>query len=356
MPDEAKDNMHLNGAGKFPGKNFPKISFVIPCLNSEKKLEICLKSIAKQIYPKELIEIIVVDGGSTDGTVSVAKKYDPIIINNPERYQEPGKALGFEKTSGEYVFFVDSDNELADDSWIINMIQPFLDYPEVECVFASCKYKNDMSPVNKYISIFADPFSYFVFKGANITVNTENDFKEFYKIITSNKNYIIYEFNIKNFPVLALTQGTALKKTFVRKKEYQNDDILPVIQIIESGAKFAYVKNTATYHFSAERFSEYIDKLHWRIKNSIHKKFSDSGIASRENFISPNRKNRMYLFIPYALSIIFPFFDSLKQFLKLRETTVFYHIYTSFMIAILIIKEYFIKILGIKKTIGDYGR
>ena len=54
-------------------KKKPKVSFVIPTFNSERTLDECLSSISNQDYPD--MEIIVVDNGSDDKTVEIAKKY-----------------------------------------------------------------------------------------------------------------------------------------------------------------------------------------------------------------------------------------------------------------------------------------
>ncbi len=51
-----------------------KISVVIPCLNEEKHIETCIRSILNNGYPKELLEIIVIDGISTDKTLPILKK------------------------------------------------------------------------------------------------------------------------------------------------------------------------------------------------------------------------------------------------------------------------------------------
>src|SRR5665647_2784039 len=53
--------------------NPPLVSFCIPTLNSEKTIDQCLKSIINQEYPN--IGIVIVDGGSSDGTVEVARQY-----------------------------------------------------------------------------------------------------------------------------------------------------------------------------------------------------------------------------------------------------------------------------------------
>ena len=50
-----------------------KISILIPTYNSEKYIEKCLNSVISQTYPN--IEIIIIDGGSTDKTLDIVKKY-----------------------------------------------------------------------------------------------------------------------------------------------------------------------------------------------------------------------------------------------------------------------------------------
>ena len=54
---------------------FPSISIVIPTLNSERTIEKCLSSIASQNYPKEKVETIIVDGGSSDSTIRKSKSF-----------------------------------------------------------------------------------------------------------------------------------------------------------------------------------------------------------------------------------------------------------------------------------------
>ena len=50
-----------------------KVSIVIPCRNEEKYIKTCIESLLSNGYPEDLIEILVVDGGSNDGTVEFIK-------------------------------------------------------------------------------------------------------------------------------------------------------------------------------------------------------------------------------------------------------------------------------------------
>src|SRR6185503_15848983 len=99
---------------------YPKISIIIPTFNSQKTLPVTLRSLAKQTYLKKKIEILIIDGGSTDKTVEIAKKYSCKIISNPKTELIYGKHLGYLHASGKYVMFLDSDESLENKESLIN--------------------------------------------------------------------------------------------------------------------------------------------------------------------------------------------------------------------------------------------
>ena len=90
-----------------------KISIIVPVYNTEPYLEQCLDSIINQTL--EDIEIICVNDGSTDNSLSVLEEYaskdNRIKIINQEN-EGPGFARnnGLKSVNGEYVLFVDSDD------------------------------------------------------------------------------------------------------------------------------------------------------------------------------------------------------------------------------------------------------
>lgn len=95
-------------------------SIIIPVYNSEKFLEYCIQSILAQSF--ESYEIILIDDGSTDNSGDICDYYKKefpnnfIVIHQKNSGQLYARQAGLRIASGEYVFFVDSDDALAEDS------------------------------------------------------------------------------------------------------------------------------------------------------------------------------------------------------------------------------------------------
>ncbi|MBQ7188422.1 MAG: glycosyltransferase family 2 protein [Kiritimatiellae bacterium] len=104
------------------------ISIVIPTLNSERTLGECLDAILAQAYPREGYEIVIADAGSSDATLEIARARGvDVICENPLKTGEAGKAAGIQKSRGEFIALIDSDNILPDAGWLSKMMEPFRD-------------------------------------------------------------------------------------------------------------------------------------------------------------------------------------------------------------------------------------
>ena len=64
--------------------DFPLVSVVIATFNSEKILPKTLEAIRNQSYDQDKIEILMIDGGSTDNTVALADEYSCLVYPNPK--------------------------------------------------------------------------------------------------------------------------------------------------------------------------------------------------------------------------------------------------------------------------------
>ena len=91
------------------------VSVIVPVYNGEKTLEKCIESIENQTY--ENINIIISDDGSTDGSVALSEKlaeqYDNIVVvKNSHGGVSSARNSGIECSTGEYISFIDCDDEV----------------------------------------------------------------------------------------------------------------------------------------------------------------------------------------------------------------------------------------------------
>ena len=102
--------------------NFPFISIIIPALNAEKTIIQCLESINKICYPKNRLEIILVDNGSKDRTKELAKTYCDIILYKPDLKIGELRNCGAEISKGEILAHTDSDC-VVPTNWLLKAVE-----------------------------------------------------------------------------------------------------------------------------------------------------------------------------------------------------------------------------------------
>lgn len=96
-------------------KNKTTVSIIVPVYNVEQYLSRCIESIINQTFQD--IEVILINDGSTDNSLKILKKYEErdsriILIDKENEGISQTRNLGIEKSKGEYIVFVDSDDWL----------------------------------------------------------------------------------------------------------------------------------------------------------------------------------------------------------------------------------------------------
>lgn len=108
----------------------PLISIIIPVYQEEKILEKTLSVYEKSLLHKYNVELIVSDGGSTDQTVSIAKRYaDKVVIHSEQRRQTiaEGRNKGAEAANGDILVFINGDTVPANPELFFDIISGWLD-------------------------------------------------------------------------------------------------------------------------------------------------------------------------------------------------------------------------------------
>jgi glycosyltransferase involved in cell wall biosynthesis len=113
--------------------NFPKISIITPSFNQAKFLEETIESVISQKYPA--LEYIIIDGGSTDGSIDIIKKYEQHLhfwISEKDYGQTDAINKGLAKSSGQIVNWLNSDDYYEKNA-LLTVAEAFAD-AKITCV------------------------------------------------------------------------------------------------------------------------------------------------------------------------------------------------------------------------------
>jgi lipopolysaccharide/colanic/teichoic acid biosynthesis glycosyltransferase/glycosyltransferase involved in cell wall biosynthesis len=101
-----------------------KASVIIPAYNAERTIGRCIESILCQTVSQKQYEVIVVDDGSSDQTINVARQYDVKVLTQKNGGAAAARNHGVQKAKGEFLLFTDADCEVSE-NWIAEMLKPF---------------------------------------------------------------------------------------------------------------------------------------------------------------------------------------------------------------------------------------
>lgn len=138
------------------------VSVILPTLNAERYLDECLGSLRAQEWPREQLEIVIADGGSTDRTLEIAEAHGvDAVVPNPRKTGEAGKSEAIRRARGELVCSVDSDNIVVGDDWLRRMTAPFSDPEVIGAEVARFDYRRQDHPINRWHALtgVADPLT-----------------------------------------------------------------------------------------------------------------------------------------------------------------------------------------------------
>ncbi|MBC7130690.1 glycosyltransferase [Candidatus Bathyarchaeota archaeon] len=219
-------------------EKLPKVSIIVTALDNEHTIGECLKSIFELDYPSELMEVLVVDGGSEDSTVKIVENYPVKLfvkpLNAPAAYN-----YALKMASADIVGFIDADAKVEKD-WLRKLIVHLYD-PKVAGASGTIKTWNYNSVLPRCIGYDME-YRYSRIKGETNRVATMNLLL---------KKSIIEEvggFN-ENLPT-----------------QYETD---PAVRITSRGYKIILEPAAKCYHFNRSTWRDYFKQQFKYGKNTL---------------------------------------------------------------------------------------
>lgn len=302
----------------------PSISFVIPTFNSERVLDKCLESIRIQDYPTDKIEIIIVDAGSTDGTLGIVKRHQVNkVLNNPLQTGEAGKAIGVDASANEIIALIDSDNLLDGRGWLRRMVKPFENLGIVSSEVLYWTYRREDSLVDRYCALTGindpiclflgnyDRYSYLSSKWTGLPLEEEADRGDYLEVVI-NKNSV---------PTMG-ANGYLVRREILNKIDWHPYyfDIDVVYQLVQLGYNRIARTKAGIIHLYCDKISTFYRKQSRRINDYFY--FRKKGMR----YYKYNMASKGYARYLLYTVLIFPlFYQSVKGHLKKPDIAWFFH-------------------------------
>ncbi|MDP3505299.1 MAG: glycosyltransferase [Myxococcales bacterium] len=149
------------------GAEWPKVSVIIPAYNEGPMVGRSIRSVAACAYPKDKLEVIVVDDGSRDDTffhMQFLRREFPDLVKlvrfSGNRGKRSALVAGIRAATGDFIVTIDSDSEI-DPRTVHEMVTPFLADPQVGGVAGRVAVLNRDSPISRMLEVqFTLAFDY----------------------------------------------------------------------------------------------------------------------------------------------------------------------------------------------------
>ena len=279
-----------------PQTKWPKVSLIFVAYNDANGVKRCLESVRRQSYAQNLIDVVFIDDGSTDGSVKVAKSFGARVFINPKGYIYRNWILGLHKIKGDFVFSLETDIVLAEKDFIKKMVLPMLEDNRIIASFTDEKSSPDMHWSARFLTYthaMCDPLLEFLLD------KLEN------KIIEKKEGYFLCKFDERlQQTVRMFYRVEYLKKTPNWKAEnYFDHDF--VINCVRAGYPyFAYVPNPGYIHYTVKSLGQLIYKRDRNVKMHFLPYYKKTDYT----FIDTGKKKdvlKLILFVIYA-NLLFP--------------------------------------------------
>lgn len=329
-------------------KKYPKVSVILVTYNGERTLEDCLRLFFEQDYPKDKIEIIIADGGSTDKTLKIIadyqRKYLKIInlIDNPKKYKVGkggGADIASKKATGEFILMIDQDNLLPQKFWLRTMAEILMNNKTISCVQSLTLIPKEGSIMDRYLGAtgIEDPFAVSYSLKSEVILHP-NKFR-----YNKKEKYYAYKIDKDNFCYGGDNGFLIRRKDFFENGGYTQDiDNFYRMALNKRKYQVAIPSDLKVFHKTSSELLDFIKKRGFYVRYYLRENIQDRDFywisLEKNNF----RQNFKFIKnIVYNLIIIPRLFEGIKMAIIQKESSWLIHPILTFTITINYIYSFF---------------
>ena len=343
----------------------PTFSVVVPTYNSARTLGRSLAAVRAQDFDQAQIEILVIDGGSTDATVDIAREHGARVIPNPRRLPEIAKFIGVREARGEFVVFSDSDEVVLRTDAFSLRARAFKTVPDAHTLATEGNTRPPSCPkLLDYYNLVGDPFTYFVNRQEIVAEYAAKRFAARYEVSVTDPDFYALRLRPGDAPPMFDAGGhTFRRQTFVdlaREKLEANDaSCVGTISSVLSGhsGTFLVSRNDFVDHYSDASVRLILAKTKFRIINNLFMaQGGAAGYVERERYLPERTKRRKYLFLLYGASVVAPTIDGVALSIHHKNPAFLWHPVFAFATVGMLGWYVAMSKLGMKTTVASYGK
>jgi glycosyltransferase involved in cell wall biosynthesis len=290
----------------------PKVSFIMPTLNAEALLENCLASISRQTYPAERYEIILADAHSKDRTREIAARYRATVLDDNGKNMEEGKRLALRSATGEYIVFVDADNEISQADYIELAVRALAANPQALGVEAYYPASTRMSSFCAYVTHLlhiSDPVCWVMSRNP-VLVNAEGEVEHW----TIPGDSLSYPLGANGF----VFRRADLES--VRADEHFQDTHVPLHLMRAGKREWLRIRGRGVHHYYVQTWWGFVKK---RRRAAVHFKRVQEEMPV--NWMREKPAVPLTVAAAYCLSVVLPLCHSVRGIIRDKDVRWLWH-------------------------------